>query len=180
MTDLEWFYRKYVQHLTASGNNSLSAEEARQWVTDQYIAGLASGRIDRVVESDEDVARRMFNIAVMPRRKTARQELLRTLDELYDVRKGRNLLGDVDPILDRVFPIGSSDGRDKVLRYWTRDDFVTARKVREVNRDDVNRQTDDYGDMDDKWAVEWASEPETFYFGELFRNVKRQQPPTGS
>lgn len=176
MTDMEWFRRKYAQRVLANGANSEPLREVRQWVVDQYVAGVASGRVARIVETDEQVARRVFGVAVDPGRDNARQELLHALTDLYEVHKGGSLLGDVDPMLDRVFPIGSSDGRDKALRYWTRDDFATARKVREINRDDVNRQTDDYLDIDEKWCAEWDANPDVGLFGGL---VKRPQPPIG-
>ena len=50
---------------------------------------------------------------------------------------GETILGGQDPALHLAYPLGTSDGRDKVLSLWTREDWRNASMTRYRNAAEV-------------------------------------------
>jgi hypothetical protein len=99
-----------------NGDKTAEVEEA---VRDRVRAALPD--LDR--DLDAEAAARIHAIAAAQRRE--RRQALRT--NVAYILDGIPEDGTyVDPLLDLAYPLGTTDGMVKTLRYWTRDDFRTS------------------------------------------------------
>jgi hypothetical protein len=97
--------------------------ELREVIKPDVMAILAE--MPRDLETEAEL---LINMAISPTRKSRRNSLQKDLEYLVD-----SLFEEdgsyVEPILERVVPLGTNDGLDKKLRYWEVDDFSKSVKT---------------------------------------------------
>jgi hypothetical protein len=111
-----------------------------EWIVDLYDEAGADGQaakyseikeqikpavIEFLAEQERDLdaeAGLLIDAAVKPKRRQRRQSLKDQIEYILD-----NAIPEdasyTDPLLNWMVPLGTSDGLDKQLRYWTAEDF---------------------------------------------------------
>jgi len=109
---------RYAELAAAAGEEGLTRKEAEETIAAELKAMAASGEIEVPIDWNMLVAADLFKLDDHDRR---RQEdwLQYALDALEDA----TILGELDPILDRVCAVG--DGLRKTYRYLSADDLLS-------------------------------------------------------
>lgn len=123
MTDTPWIVDVYDEFVSKN-TTGCTVEQSRDAVAKAYVVAVEAGDMPRWLDDLETEGRQLFNRLVLPERERRKGTLVRQLEWIVDAILHATVLGDVDPMLDRAFPLG--DGSDKALRHWTADDLTTA------------------------------------------------------
>lgn len=117
--DLE-ITRLMDEHIAAVGG-AVTISETRQAILPAVKALIADSPRDLDAEASRAL-RTVTESARDQRRVTLKKELEFIIDALDNPITGAHL----EPYLNLAYPLGTTDGSDKTLRYWTRDDFQMA------------------------------------------------------
>lgn len=131
MTDKSWFIEQFDAFVTSSNDDGAPLEKSRDAVAQAYVDGVESGELPRWQSELKDEGRALFDRLVKPVREQRKSSMRKDAEYLVDALNDATVLGESDPVLDQAFPLG--DGRDKTLRYWTRDDWRAAATERYRN-----------------------------------------------
>ena len=127
----EMFTDAWDEHFVDNPGCAPALKEACDAVAGAYIEAVNKGA-PRWQEDLESEARALFARFIYPIRKARRASLMRDGAYLLDALNGDTILGVNDPLLDQPFPLGTPDGQDKALRFWTWEDWTTARDERKA------------------------------------------------
>lgn len=106
---------KYDQYVFASGGSVISAD-AKSAIELEIALALEAEERDYLTE-----ARLRINHTISGSRDKRRNHIKKALKSILEALPEGD--GYDDPALDLAFPLGTTDGQDKALRYWTTDDF---------------------------------------------------------
>lgn len=127
----EWFLAHYDSHVLAEVDGS-QLEKTRDAVAHAFLDALASGDLPTETP-DMDYARSLFRSIIEPERTKRRGSFKKNAEYLLDALRNPEEGIHVEPFLDTVYPMGTVDGRDKALRYWTEQDLIEASMERYRN-----------------------------------------------
>ena len=141
----EWFLRHYDRHVLAEVDGS-QLEKTRDTVARDFLVALDRG--DLPVETpDLDYARALFRSIVEPERQKRRGSFRKNAEYLLDALRNPEEGIHVEPFLDTVYPMGTVDGRDKALRYWTEQDLIESSMERYRNAAAAMEAAKQYDDV---------------------------------
>lgn len=147
MNDLyrEWMLAHYDQFVLGEVDGS-QLEKTRDAVAHDFLAALDRG--DLPVEApDLDYARSLFRSIIEPERQKRRGSFKKNAEYLLDALRNPEEGIHVAPFLDTVYPMGTADGRDKALRYWTEQDLIDASMERYRNAAAAMEAAKQYDDV---------------------------------
>lgn len=158
--DKEYTIATYDRLTAEHGADSVQLADSRKAFQKQYKRDVLSGKVSRDEMTLDDEAGMKFDRWVRPerdRRAKGRHGFAENI--------ATSLLGNVDPHLDLAVPIG--DGTDKVLRYWTRRDWLYSIQVRERAVQDAADSSDEHKGYALQ-VIESLDLTEALYTGDLF------------
>lgn len=119
MNGKDWIEHEYDAIAAEYGDDGITQKEARDLLAQRYENAVRCGDVERDELDLYDEGKQLFDRVVSPmrnRRKNALQN---------------------DMQLDIAYPLGTPDGRDKILRLWTREDWRRAQITRYSNAAEV-------------------------------------------
>lgn len=127
----DWAWQTYDEIVAAhAGDDGIPQDDIKKRFQDAYVVALKRRRIQRPQTDDQQDALNLYAREVDPLRRKRSRRLTRDLefilDALEDPENGATLLGDQDPQLAAAHLLGTSDGRDKALGAWTRENFQSS------------------------------------------------------
>ncbi len=128
---------EYDRIVNEAGDQGITVKDAQARLAEAYQQGIESGEIQR---PDEDLfaeGKGLFDRIIRPTRQQRKNSLQRDMEHITSALNGETILGDHDPALHLAYPLGTSDGRDKVLSLWTREDWRNAAMTRYRNAAEV-------------------------------------------
>lgn len=137
MTSEEWIEREYDRIVTEHGDEGITVKEARELAAQCYENAVRLGEVSR---EDEDLYRdglQLFDRVIRPLRQRRKAALQNDMDTIVAALNDETILGCDDPVLHVPYPLGTTDGRDKVLSVWTREDWRQAAMTRYRNAAEV-------------------------------------------
>lgn len=126
----EWLIETYERIVAEAGDDGITVKESRELVAQAYEAAVRSGEIARPEIDLYDEGLTGFDKAVRPRRRARSSSLHRDMETITRAIAGETILGADDPILHVAYPLGTDDGRDKVLALWTAEDWRSSAMTR--------------------------------------------------
>lgn len=153
MNDAEraWFISQYDQ-VVADEADGIGFGKLRDALAHAYADAVESGEVKRPSLHLVEVGATLVDRYVRPERIRRRENMRRTAEFIRDAIRhpedGATLLIDGDPVLDLAHGLG--DGRDKVLRGWTIEDWRTATLVRYSNAAAATAAAKDFHDIADQ------------------------------
>lgn len=114
-------YEEYVRNLPDGSD----LEKTREALGHAVLDGVQTGEITGP-KPNLDWAVGLVNSAIAPHRTKRRNSFKKNSEYLLDALQNPDEGIHIAPFLDRVFPLGSHDGRDKAFRYWTEDDLNSS------------------------------------------------------
>lgn len=152
--------------LTAEhGSESVPLANSRVAFRHQYKRDVMSGNIERVELTLDSEADTLWDRYVRPERERRAKGKHGFAENI-----ARSLLGSEDPHLDLAVRIG--DGTDKVLRYWTTEDWMYSIRVREKDAQDAVDASQEHKNYAMR-VVESMRENSAQFTGDLFSSGKR-------
>lgn len=127
----EWFLSRYNEYVLGEIDGS-QLEKTRDTLAHEFLDALEAGDLP-VDRPDMNYARSMFRSIVEPERQKRRGTFKKNAEYLLDALRNPEDGIHVEPFLDTVYPMGTSDGRDKAFRFWTEDDLITSSMERYRN-----------------------------------------------
>lgn len=146
-TDKEWmmwFVTQYDKHVSGNPADGVTLKDSRDAVAKAYAQAVKQGGYDRWQVDPLVEGTALFSRAVNDVRKGRRRNLSSEGKYLLSALRDETILGPADPQLDQAYGMGENDGRDKTLRYWTRDDWEQARTERYRNAADVTHAASEF------------------------------------
>ena len=144
--DKEWqayALSHWDEHVAANPGQGASLEESREAFIRAYVTAVTAGDTRWQVDVETE-GRNLFARSVDKTRKTRRANLARDGEHLLAALNDETILGNADPLLDQALPIGAPDGRDKTLRFWTWEDWDTAKTERYRNAAETTAAAKDF------------------------------------
>ena len=137
VTNEEWMLETYDRIVAESGPDGITLKEVRDRAAQEYEEAIASGEIERpdVDLYAEGLAN--FDRVVRPKRQSRKSAFHNDIETITAALNDDTIFGGEDPILDIAYPLGTSDGRDKVVRFWTAEDWDSASMTRYRNAAEV-------------------------------------------
>jgi hypothetical protein len=127
MSDREWFVITYDAAVAETGDDGAALEKARDVVAHEYAEAVASGAQPRHVADLVEEGRELFDMFIGTERRRRKSSIRDQIAYLLDAfESGEEDGAYVDPILSLAYPLGEHDGRDKILRFWTIEDWQGA------------------------------------------------------
>ena len=126
----EWLIDTYERIVAAAGDDGITVKESRELVATAYEEAVRSGKITRAEIDLYDEGLTGFDKAVRPRLRARSSSLHRDMETITRAIGGETILGVDDPILYVAYPLGTDDGRDKVLALWTAEDWRSSAMTR--------------------------------------------------
>src|SRR5690625_796193 len=148
----EWFIENYDEYVRSRTDGS-ELEKTRDALGHRFLDAIETGEL-AAPKPDMDFARNLFRSFVEPVRQTRRLSFRQQSEYLLDALQNPDDGIHIEPFLDRVYPLGSHDGRDKAFRYWTEDDFNYSVVERYRNAAAVMEAAKDF---DDQVAQPWIN-----------------------
>lgn len=140
-----WFLANYDQYVLAEVDGSQIGKTSDA-LAHRFLDALDSG--DLPTESpDMDYARSLFRSIVEPERQKRRGSFKKNAEYLLDALRNPDEGIHVEPFLDVVYPMGTADGRDKALRYWTEQDLIESSMERYRNAAAAMESAKQYDDI---------------------------------
>ena len=137
MTAEEWIEREYERIVAEYGSDGVTSKEARDISAQRYEAAVRSGEIN-VDQTDLYVeGGRLFDRIVKPLRQRRKSSLISNMETIRAAINDETILGQEDPILHLAYPLGTQDGRDKILSLWTVEDWRNGAITRYDNAAEV-------------------------------------------
>ncbi len=137
VTAEEWIEREYDRIAAEYGTDGVTVKEARDLAAQRYEAAVQSGEIEREGIDLYAEGLNLFDRIVRPLRQSRKKALQNDMQTIVAALNDETILGSEDPILHVAFPLGTQDGRDKVLALWTREDWRAAAMTRYRNAAEV-------------------------------------------
>lgn len=137
MTPEDWMLAAYDQVVSAAGDDGITVKESQTRLAEMYQQAVSAGEVDRPEDDIFAEGKGIFDRIVRPARQHRKTALLKDMETIAAALGGETVLGDFDPALRMAYPLGSSDGRDKVLGLWTREDWRNASMTRYRNAAEV-------------------------------------------
>lgn len=137
MTAEDWIEREYDRIVGERGTEGITQKEARDIAAQRYETAVRSGDIDREELDLYVEGGQLFDRIIKPLRQRRKTSLQTDMETIVAALNGETILGDEDPILHIPYPLGTQDGRDKVLNLWTREDWRSAAMTRYRNAAEV-------------------------------------------
>ena len=137
MNGKDWIEHEYDAIAAEYGTDGVTVKEARDLAAQRYEAAVQAGDIAR---EDIDLyaeGANLFDRIIRPLRQRRKSALQNDMQTIVAALNDETILGSEDPILHVPFPLGTQDGRDKVLALWTREDWRTAAMTRYRNAAEV-------------------------------------------
>lgn len=131
----EWSVEHFDRIITSAGDDGSKLSVTKDAFVSDFVQAIMSGDLQLPVRDLEDEARAAFQRYVEPVRQARKNSLRTTMEHLVDALNDDTILGLNDPALDMAFLVG--DGRDKILRLWSADDWEQFIMARYRNAADV-------------------------------------------
>ncbi len=133
----EWMLTRYDRMVAESGDDGLTVKEAQSRLAEEYQTAVESGVVDRPEDDLFAEGKGIFDRIIRPARQQRKNTLQKDMEYMTAALNGETILGGQDPALHLAYPLGTSDGRDKVLSLWTREDWRNASMTRYRNAAEV-------------------------------------------
>lgn len=137
MSNDEWLIDTYEKIVTQSGAGGITVKDARDRVAQAYEVAIRSGELKQPEIDLYAEGLVCFDQAVRPRRKARTMSLHNDMQRIVEALSDETILGLDDPILHIAYPLGTRDGRDKILALWTSKDWSNAAITRYRNAAEV-------------------------------------------
>ncbi|WP_415041428.1 hypothetical protein [Gordonia sp. (in: high G+C Gram-positive bacteria)] len=121
------------EKIVAESDEGIAVKESRDRAATAYEEAIRRGEL---VRPDEDLYAEglaLYDRVVRPRRRGRTSALHNDVQTIVEALSGATILGADDPILNVAYPLGTPDGRDKVLAKWTAEDWRNATLTRYRN-----------------------------------------------
>ncbi|QRY43128.1 hypothetical protein JVX93_21530 [Mycolicibacterium boenickei] len=133
----EWMLAAYDTVVAAAGDDGITLKDSQSQLAELYQAAVAAGEVERPEDDLYAEGKSIFDRTVRPARQQRKTALHRDMEAISAALRNETVLGDADPALRLAYPLGTPDGRDKVLAYWTREDWRSAAMTRYRNAAEV-------------------------------------------
>lgn len=133
----EWMLVAYDKVVAEAGDDGITVKDSQARLAEAYQAAVKSGEVERPEDDIFAEGKGIFDRIIRPARQQRKSALVRDMEYISASLKNETVLGDADPALHLAYPLGTSDGRDKVLALWTREDWRSAAMTRYRNAAEV-------------------------------------------
>lgn len=126
--DTQWVMETYDRIIASGDESTMKLADARIAFLDAYETAVATGELDRMpldVRAEADV---LFEAVARPTRQARKNSLYGQMEYIVAALHDETVLGLDDPALMQAYPLG--DGRDKILMFWSADDWQNATLIR--------------------------------------------------
>lgn len=161
-----WIVAKY-EETVRQHQDGLELEKSMDAVAHALLDAVETGDAPAPAAT-YDWAAKMTAAAVSVKRKRSRALIKKDVEYLLEAFADPENSIQIEPMLDHVFPLGSHDGRDKALRYWTVDDFTASAMERYRNAAAVAEAAREYEEVVSR-AVERMKRAHAIYFGDALK-----------
>lgn len=126
VNDELWLWNTYDRIVASGEDATMKFGDARVAVIDEVEAALQSGELK--IDDYRTIATLLVDQEIKIGRKARRARLADEMEWIIAALADETTLGVEDPILAQAFPLG--DGRDKILMFWSADDWRNATLIR--------------------------------------------------
>lgn len=140
--DTQWVLDNFDNFV--ANNPGTPLDDSRQAFKEDYVRLVESGEIERYTTDIDTEASALFDQAVKPAREQRRNSLRKQVGYMLDALADSTILGVHDPMFMLAYPLGN--GTDKVLGYWTRDDWRNATTERYRNAAEATKSASSFDD----------------------------------
>lgn len=144
MTSEEWMLETYNRIVAEAGTEGIALKDAQSRAAELYEQALESGEIERDAPDAYREGVALFDRVVKPARQSRKSSMIRDMETIVAALNDETILGLEDPILTLAFPLGTTDGRDKVLGLWNREDWRNASMTRYRNAAEVTAAAQEF------------------------------------
>lgn len=144
MIDNQWIIDEYDRAVLNGGLEGSQYRDTRAEVIDSIVHAVHTGQMSITDVPVEMIAEWQFDSVIKPVRNSRRKSLKVDGEWLLAILNGETIMGDLDPVLDRAYGLGKSDGLDKSLRFWLAEDWQNAARERYRNAADVMEAARDF------------------------------------
>jgi hypothetical protein len=137
VTSEEWIEREYDRIVAEHGEDGATQKESRELAAQRYEDAVRCGEVERESEDLYREGLHLFDRVIRPLRNRRKTSLQNDMDTIVAALNDETILGNEDPILHVPYPMGTTDGRDKVLSMWTREDWRQSSMTRYRNAAEV-------------------------------------------
>lgn len=146
-----WIIEKYDEYVRSQPDGS-DLEKTREALGHIVLDGVQTGEVSGPT-ANLDWAVSIVNAAISPHRTKRRQSFIKNSEYLLDALNNPDEGIHIEPFLDRVFPLGSHDGRDKAFRYWTEEDLNSSVIERYRNAAAVMEAAKEHDQVAQEWIA---------------------------
>lgn len=146
-----WIIEHYEEYVRNQLDGS-DLEKTREALGHVVLDGVQTGEIEGP-KPNLDWAIGLVNSAITPHRTKRRQSFIKNSEYLLDALQNPDEGIHIEPFLDRVFPLGSHDGRDKAFRYWTEEDLNASVIERYRNAAAVMEAAKEHDQVAQEWIA---------------------------
>src|SRR5699024_519690 len=146
-----WIIEHYEEYVRNQLDGS-DLEKTREALGHVVLEGVQTGEIEGP-KPNLDWAIGLVNSAITPHRTKRRQSFIKNSEYLLDALQNPDEGIHIEPFLDRVFPLGSHDGRDKAFRYWTEEDLNASVIERYGNAAAVMEAAKEHEQVAQEWIA---------------------------
>lgn len=165
MTAEEWIEREYDRIAAEYGNDGITQKEARDLLAQRYENAVRSGEIEREDLDLYSEGKQLFDRVIDPLRQRRKTSMQKSMETILDAIDRDSLLGENDPILTVPYPLGTADGRDKILGLWTREDWRKAQITRYGKAAEVTAAAQIFADQAESIVARMAQKNVDITFG---------------
>ena len=156
MTDYkEYLVAGYDEYVRMSGDAGVKPGVVRDHLSAKYADDVKFGLITAWQPNDIEAGIVLFNNIIMGDVRPARKTSFRDdVEYLVSAIRGETILGEDDPALNVAYSIG--DGRDKILKLWTAEDWKQSVNVRFENLAKVTTAAYEFDQLVDELLSQMA------------------------
>lgn len=137
----------YERIVADAGSDGITVKEAKDIAAQAFEHAVRSGEVALPDLDLYAVGAANFDRIVRPQRQARKTALHRDMETITAALSDETILGFDDPILHVAYPLGTQDGRDKVLALWTPEDWRNAAMTRYRNAAEVTAAAQIFDDQ---------------------------------
>ena len=122
----QWLWNTYDRIVASGDEATMKFGDARLAVINEVENALTSGEL--TISDHRTIATLLVDQEIKTGRKARRARLADEMEWIIAALADETVLGVNDPLLAQAYPLG--DGRDKILMFWSADDWRNASLIR--------------------------------------------------
>ena len=161
----EWIEREYDRIAVEYDTDGITQKEARDILAQRYEDAVRAGDVEREDLDLYGEGKQLFDRVINPLRQRRKTTLQNDMEAIVDAINDDTMFGTNDPILNVPYPLGTADGRDKILGLWTREDWRRSQITRYGKAAEVTAAAQIFADQAEVIVARMAQKNVDITFG---------------